>query len=600
MQRFKSKFGIDPNLPIELLRDIYRIRKVDGFVPQMILNLGLNPTNYELRFFFETFDGLMDEPLDLSVFLDAPISTTTAPAAQEIQSTKPVTEDLIDFSSESLVAPNSNFSTEMPNDKFDCDHSILPVESSLQLLDNADEKTLSSTGAMDFESCTGGSDDEMLDIPEEGNNPSIILSQDLSAESVSPVLECGDIPMEIPNGRIASQFQSPTADLPLIEMGKIIKENELLKLQIKEANSKCTLMEAESNSKSEKIDEAMLELKNLQDQISNMEDQFMRKMSELETVIEDKEDNAREIISEHKIHIAQLNDDLLVKERVLLELNHTIDGLEKSLSQNSQIINANELELSDLRSKLNESHEASSELESKNGLICDLKMKIAALETSNLEQQAALSAKTQENITLSEELMNSNRLIEQLTCSAQESGAKICDFEIKLAELKNVESILTAAVNNASIEINELKERLGLKTEEIASKCSEIAEYVVKCEELVLLHSNATNELKLKNEELISLKAEFENNRARNTLIVRSQKELELAAALQKESYDRLFASIQRERADIVFSLQSVSSHITNIQDAEKVKIKTTFDQLEAKLERLHRMQAVFYECYGK
>ena len=593
MQRFKSKFGIDPNFPIELLRDIYRIRKVDGFVPQMILNLGLNPTSYELRLFFETFDGLMDEPLDLTVFLDAPIPTTTAAAAQnqKIQSTKPVTEDLIDFTSESLVAPNSNFPTEMPNDKFDFDRSMPPEESRLPLLANVDEKTLSSTGAMDFESCTGGSDDEMMDIQDEGNNPSIILSQDLSAESVSPVLQFGDIPMEISNGRIASQFHSPTADLPFADVGKIIKENELLKLQIKEENSKHSLMEAESNSKSQKIDEAMLEMKNLQDQISNMEDQFMRKMSELETVIEDKEECKREIISEHKIHIAQLKDDLLVKERVLLELNHTIDGLEKSISQSSQIINANELELIDLRSKLSERYEASSELESKNGLICVLKMKTAALETTNLEQQTTLSAITQENVSLSEELMNSNCLIAQFTCAAQESGAKICDLEIKLAELKNVESILTAAVKDASIEINELKDSLGLKTEEIASKCSEIADYAVKCEELVLLHSNATNELKLKNEELTSLKAEFEINQAQNSVFVRSQKELDLAAALQKESYDRLFASIQRERADIVFSLESLFSNITNIQEAEKIKIKTNFDHFEAKLERLHTMQ---------
>ena len=70
MERFKAKFSVLPNWPLDLLFQVYRIQKSDGFVPQMILNLGPYPSDIDLKYFIDTFQDMIDVDLTMDEFIN--------------------------------------------------------------------------------------------------------------------------------------------------------------------------------------------------------------------------------------------------------------------------------------------------------------------------------------------------------------------------------------------------------------------------------------------------------------------------------------------------------------------------------------------------
>ena len=70
MERFKAKFSVLPNWPLDLLFQVYRIQKSDGFVPQMILNLGPYPSDIDMKYFIDTFQDMIDVDLSMDEFIN--------------------------------------------------------------------------------------------------------------------------------------------------------------------------------------------------------------------------------------------------------------------------------------------------------------------------------------------------------------------------------------------------------------------------------------------------------------------------------------------------------------------------------------------------
>ena len=429
----------------------------------------------------------------------------------------------------------------------------------------ADEKTASSVeDVMDFESCNDDFDDSKRIIETEMD---WVQSQDISADCKSPDLQQMDLEMLL--------VKPPTAEMSVVDESStntewLKMENENLKMELQQSRLEFEKLVAE---KVTVFEQSVTENNNLKSQIATIEDQFMLKVSSLENMLDDNEEHIRELKTRYRAEIAQLKDDILVKDRFVMELNHNIDNLEAAKNETSSLAALKQGEIIEMRGKVANMEQTILELQSKTWDV--------DVERNTAQEQEILELKTMLQLQ-TEIIKDYESKISIFTAQSDiiknDYETKVFGNEHEILGLKNSNLEKTLQVEQLVAEVTSLKEKLTNNETTLKMCQDEIQEYVVKCQELVLLHHNASTDCKLAREELVVLQqGSAESAKVVNDL---HNKISELSAKVQlKQDVINQMQNDQNEKPLLVKEM------LAELESVLMAKQATSFGRLADRLE---------------
>lgn len=277
-------------------------------------------------------------------------------------------------------------------------------------------------------------------------------------------------------------------------------------------------------------------------------------------------------------------EELTVSSRKVEELTHN-DCLSVSTLPLRQ-------KLKSVRAELEQEWENNSKLIEENKT---LKESNAKLESEVDDQKKIMEAIKENLVTKMEELDSNEATISDLKNDIAEKAALLTEFKVELADVKNeIESKIStineretavSELTEKNNELEEVKSRLQIATEEILSKASKITDLELRYIEKEAHCGDLSKELD-------ELKPKLESEAERCTTLAENVSELETRKTGLELELAEAIKGLEMTKEKLVEATNDVEAKTSKISELESVRVRVDALRLEHKNEQ-HRAEAL-------